>query len=343
MSRHAFILGGTGQIGRAVARQFLAAGWNVTISHRGYHAPPDDLLEQGAKAVILDRNEPGALPAALRTGADALIDTTAYDRTHASQLLGVQRGVGAFVVISSASVYQDELGRTLDEAMLTGFPTLPDPIPETHRTVDPGPETYSTRKVALERRLLDDASVPVTLLRPCAVHGLHSRHPREWWFVKRIMDRRPAIPLAYAGSSRFHTSAVANIAALARVTVDTPGCRILNIVDPDPPSVAGIAALTTRHLGYEGRIMEVDDPAFPPRIGRTPWSVPRPFIVDCQAAYDLGYTPATTFADAIGVTCDWLVQDAGNGDWTERYPVLASYPRDHFDYRAEDAFFQASR
>jgi NAD(P)-dependent dehydrogenase (short-subunit alcohol dehydrogenase family) len=34
MSHHAFILGGTGQIGRAVAAEFPATGWNVTLAHR---------------------------------------------------------------------------------------------------------------------------------------------------------------------------------------------------------------------------------------------------------------------------------------------------------------------
>jgi nucleoside-diphosphate-sugar epimerase len=341
MSRHAFILGGTGQIGRAVAREFLDADWNVTISHRGGRAAPADLVAQGAKVVTLDRDDPGQLARALGNGADALIDTTAYDQAHGSQLIAVQRGVGCFVVISSASVYRDDLGRTLDEAAQNGFPALPDAIPETHMTVDPGPATYSTRKVALERHLLDDAAIPVTILRPCAIHGRHSRHPREWWFVKRMLDNRPAIPLAYQGASRFHTTAVANIAALTFVAVATTGKRVLNIADPDAPSVAEIAALIARHLDYNGRIVGADDPGYPPVIGRTPWSVPRPFMVDCRAAQDLGYVPATSYTDAIRSTCDWLVASASEGDWKDRFPVLASYPRNLFDYAAEDAFFAA--
>lgn len=279
MPRHAFVLGGTGQIGRAVAREFLAANWIVTISHRGGHPAPADLINRGVKVVILDRNNPGELARALGAGADVLIDATAYDQDHGSQLIALQGSVGSFVVVSSASVYRDDRGQTLDEALQNGFPELPIPIAETQLTVDPGPATYSTRKVALERRLLDAASAPVTVLRPCAVHGLNSRHPREWWLVKRILDRRPAIPLAYRGASRFHTSAAANIAALARVAADTPGHRVLNIADPDTPTVAEIAALTATRLGYKGRVIRLDDPAYPPPMGRTPWSLPRPFLI----------------------------------------------------------------
>jgi nucleoside-diphosphate-sugar epimerase len=155
MPRHAFILGGTGQIGRAVASEFLTADWSVTISHRGTHPAPADLAERGAKVVMLTRDTPGQLSRVLGTGADALIDTTAFDRDHGSQLIDVQASVGCFVVISSASVYRDDRGRTLDEAPQNGFPELPNAIPETQPTVDPGPATYSTRKVALERHLLD--------------------------------------------------------------------------------------------------------------------------------------------------------------------------------------------
>jgi len=343
MSRLAFILGGTGQIGRAVAGDLLAAGWNVTVSHRGAHAPPEKLVERGARIVVLDRDNPGDLARALGTGADTLIDTTAFDLGHARQLITIQSSVGSFVVISSASVYRDSLGRTLDEASQNGFPELPDPIPETHPTVDPGPTTYSTRKIALERHLLDEAAAPVTILRPCAIHGLGSRHPREWWFVKRILDHRRAIPLAYRGLSRFHTSSVANIAALTRVTVETPGHRVLNIADPSAPSVADIAAFIAQHLDYNGRIVEVDEQSYPPSVGRTPWSVPRPFVVDCRAALNLGYSPATVYADAVKLVCDWLVATVGDGDWKERFPILASYPRDLFDYAVEDEFFGAQQ
>jgi len=72
MSRHAVILGGTGQIGRAVAVDLLEHGWRVTIAHRGIRPPPNDLIERGAKIVILDREKPGELTLAVKPGVDAL-------------------------------------------------------------------------------------------------------------------------------------------------------------------------------------------------------------------------------------------------------------------------------
>jgi uncharacterized protein YbjT (DUF2867 family) len=61
----AFIIGGTGQIGRAVTDQLLRKGWDVTVSHRGHRALSDDLIARGARLAVLDRDQPGALAGAL--------------------------------------------------------------------------------------------------------------------------------------------------------------------------------------------------------------------------------------------------------------------------------------
>ncbi len=337
MGRHAFIIGGTGQIGRAAARCLLEHGWDVTLAHRGHRESESELADLGAKLVVLDREVPEELARALARGADAVIDTVAYTAAHAEQLLQVQDHVGAFVVISSASVYRDDEGRTLDESRATGFPELPEPIPETHPTVNPGPTTYSTQKVALERQLLDHARVPVTVLRPCAIHGPGSVHPREWWFIKRMLDGRTAIPLAYKGQSRFHTSSVLNIAALVCTALENPGTRILNAADPEALTVARIGNAISSHLAYTGTLVPIATDGHPAPVGATPWSVPRPFVLDTQAALSLGYRPEVSYEETVSATCDWIIRQAAGRDWHEVFPVLASYPRNLFDYEAEDA------
>jgi nucleoside-diphosphate-sugar epimerase len=341
MSRRAFIIGGTGQVGRAIAANLLLAGWEVSIAARGHRALPDSLIALGAKSVTFDRDDRGELIGALGDGADALIDVTACGPVDGHQLLEAQSAIGALVVVSSSSVYRDDAGRTLDEAAQNGFPELPDPIAETQPTVAPGDATYSTRKVALENLMLDKATVPVTILRPAAVHGLASIHPREWWFVKRMLDGRQAIPLAYEGRSRFHTSSVLNIAELTRIALDRPSNRILNIADPEALSVAEIGSEIARHMSYAAQLVPVSGDAFPATIGRTPWSVPRPFVLDTSAALALGYAPVTTYPKSIGAICDDLTSGDTGEMWQHRFPILASYPYDLFNYEAEDRFLQA--
>jgi nucleoside-diphosphate-sugar epimerase len=325
MPRKALIVGGSGQIGRAVAARLQSAGWAVTAAQRG----PSDALP-GIETVVLDRAENGAVARAVAAGVDALIDTVAYDEGHARQLLEVQEDVGAFVVISSASVYRDEHGRTIDEAAKNGFPTYPVPIPETHATVDPGPETYSTRKIALEQALLQGARRPVTVLRPCAIHGPGSRALREWFFVRRILDGRRAVPLAWNGESRFHTAAAVNIAALVELVLGLSGARVLNIADPEAPTVTEIGETIAHLYDHDWRLVPFDGP---PRgsVGSHPWGIPKPVVVDLSAAHALGYQPAAHYGEAVAAACQWAEAAAGAG---MSHP---SYIDRMFDYAAEDA------
>jgi nucleoside-diphosphate-sugar epimerase len=321
----AIIIGGTGQIGQAVAQSLLDRGWTVSVTHRGNSTLPQSLIDLGARTIIHDRDQETSLARVIGQGADVVIDTVAFDAAHADQLLEIQADIGSFVVISSSSVYCDDHGRTLDEARLNGFPDLPSPMSETQATVPPSDETYSTKKVALERRLLDKAATPVTILRPCAIHGVASAHPREWWFVKRMLDGRAVIPLAYRGESQFQTTSVENIAGLINVVLARPTTQILNLGDETALSVGQIGEVIGKHLGFSGRFGLVDDKTYPPTIGSTPWSVPAPFMLDNAAAKSLGFVPLS-YEATFGPTCDWLLQVAVS--WlglSEQYPAIVKW------------------
>jgi len=342
VAKHAFIIGGTGQIGLAAIDVFLTAGWSVTAAHRGGRSLSHDLHDNRCNIVEFDRDEAGALKRALHRGADIVFDCVAYDESHANQLLEIQSQAGAFVVMSSASVYMDERNRTLDEAQARDeYPCLPVPIPETQRTVRPGPETYSTRKIALEHTLLDKASIPVTILRPGAVYGIGSRHPREWWFLKRALDGRKIVPLAYEGLSRFHTSSVKNIAELARLAVERSFHGILNACDPECLTVFEIGETIADAVGDQLSLVPIPYGREHGSVGMTPWSVPKPFVLDMRAAANLGYHAVTTYQTEMSSYCAWLSAQARAQPWRQAFPILAQYPAsDLFDYAAEDEFMK---
>jgi nucleoside-diphosphate-sugar epimerase len=154
-----------------------------------------------------------------------------------------------------------------------------------------------------------------------------------------MLDGRRAIPLAYRGESRFHTSATVNIAALARTALENPGTRILNAADPSVMTVAEIGATIAKHLDFRGEFLPVKDNSYPPMIGATPWSIPAPFTLDIGAAVALGYGPVSTYEEASKATCDWPMRTAPS-NWRAAFPVLAGYSREHFDYDAEEAFLE---
>ncbi len=324
------LIGGTGMIGRATARALASDGWEVVaVSRSG--ALPDRVAELGVEAVTADREDDTQMRAAVGEGADVLVDTVAFTRDHGEQLNGMAGLVGSLVVISSASVYADDEGRALDGEG-GGFPLLPVPIPETQRTADPGDATYSTRKVELERTLLD-GPLPATLVRACAIHGPGAKLPRELFFVKRARDGRRRVALASNGDSRFHTTSVANLAELIRLAAAQPGNRVLNSGDPDPPSTQEICTAIGNAVGHE-----FEPVLFPEDAGKlpgldNPWAVPRPFVVDMAAAEkELGYRPVTTYPEAVRETCVWVLDELEGGRSWE-----GMYLADMLDYAAEDA------
>jgi nucleoside-diphosphate-sugar epimerase len=322
----AVLIGGTGQIGRAAARALAVDGWEVVaISRSG--TLPDGLAELGVEGVTADRADDAQLRAALGDGADVVLDTVAYTHEDGEQLNGLAGLVGSLVVISSASVYADDEGRALDG--VSDPPQIPVPVLETQPIVEPGDETYSTRKAALEQALLD-GPLPATLVRACAIHGPGAKLPRELFFVKRAVDGRRRVPLAWKGESRFHTTSVANLAELIRLAAGQPGDRALNAGDPDPPTTLEISRAIGAVLQHE-----FEPVLLPGDEYDNPWAAPPqwPFIVSMSAAeQELGYEPVTTYPEAVGETCAWVVGELEQGrSWD------GTYLEGMLDYEAEDA------
>jgi nucleoside-diphosphate-sugar epimerase len=289
--------------------------------------------------VALDRDQGGALSVA--SGFDLVVDVIPFEAAHAKQLLELD--TGALIAISSASVYADERGRTLDEAEgVDDFPELPVPIPETQTTVEPGDGTYSTKKVALEQILLENGDVPAAIVRPCAIYGRGDRMGREWHFVKRALDGRPHVILTSNGAGHFHTTASENIGELVRLLAAQPASSgAYNCGDPDPPSVLEIARATAATAGHSFDEVLLNEPAVRGDLGQTPWSTPKAFLVDmAKAEAELGYRPAVSWAEALPRQVEWLIAATRGRDWREVLTRGANYLQ--FDYEAEDSFLAAN-
>jgi nucleoside-diphosphate-sugar epimerase len=288
--------------------------------------------------VTVDRADAAALAQAA-DGADVLVDVIPFRSADAEQLLALGQRVGALIAISSASVYTDDAGRSLDEAEAPeDLPRLPMPIPESQPTLPPGDGSYSTGKAAVEEALLERSAVRATVIRPCAIYGRGDRQAREWHFVKRVLDGRDTVVLAYNGASLFHTTSAENLAELIRCCAERPGTRALNCGDPDPPTLLEIARSIAAALDHEWR--EVLLPGGPEgNVGRTPWSVPdsHPFVVEMAAAErEVGYQPVTDYRGGVRVACEWLVDATRGQDWRDVLPFHARYYGELFDYDAED-------
>ncbi|WP_298467323.1 hypothetical protein [uncultured Erythrobacter sp.] len=323
MARSVAIIG-AGQIGFAAAAAFLSDSWDVRVCAR---SRPDWLQAE----TFFQRYLLGEDPA---PDADLVLDTIAFDAEDIARYS--PDAVSHLIAVSSASVYCDAQGRSLDEAATNGFPEFDGPLSETQNTVAPGPETYSTRKVRMEKKARELFGDCATILRPCAIHGPHSRHPREWWFVKRILDGRQSIPLAHNGNSMFHTTSADTIASFAVHVANNKLAGVFNVCDDFPPTVLQIGETIARILEREIEFLRLEGSQG--LIGRTPWSVPLPFLVSGERAGSTGFADALPYDAESDDAVRWLA-DTPPTDWRTAFPQLAAYPWDLFDYEAEDRFF----
>ena len=338
--RKAIVLGGNGLVGRAAALKLVSAGWEVTSTGQALHRFPQCLRDVGVRFVRSDRYVANDLHRLLGEGADVVVDCVGYTAGHARLLLPFQHSIGSLVFVSSKAVYIDDQGRhsNSDEP-----PAFAAPVTEAQPTVAPSDidhnsrQGYGANKVAAERVLLD-SGISVSVLRPSRIHGVGAARPREWVFVRRVLDRRQHLLLANRGQGINHPTAAVNLAALVEFCATNPGTRILNSADPDAPDGLTISRIIATQLGHSWR-ENLLDPTAPDGLGDHPWNTMPGFVLDTSAAERLGFVPVGSYAHTVRAEIDWLVTAARSGDPAGALPP----PHDpfflpFFDYAREDAW-----
>ncbi|MEU2395463.1 NAD-dependent epimerase/dehydratase family protein [Streptomyces sp. NPDC007369] len=115
------MLGGTEFVGRALTEDALDRGWEVTVFHRGRHAPPP-----GVRAVHGDRTEPGGLDALAGAGDwDLVVDTWSGAPTavrDTARLLADRAGHYTYVSSRSVYAYPAPDGTAEDSPVVEGSP-----------------------------------------------------------------------------------------------------------------------------------------------------------------------------------------------------------------------------
>ncbi|MFE0852683.1 SDR family oxidoreductase [Streptomyces mutabilis] len=252
------VLGGTEFVGRAVVEAALGRSWEVTVLHRGRHAPPP-----GVRALHGDRTAPDGL-AALADGTwDAVVDTWSAAPRAVRDSARLLRGrVGRYVYVSSCSVYAwaPPAGYTEDAPLVEGA------------SADAGQSDYARDKRGAELAVLDafgaDRSV---LVRAGLILGPYENVGRLPWWLNRVADGGPVLapgprdlPLQYIDvrdladwilgavrrelsgpynliSPSGHATMGALLEACARVTA---GAAELRWTDPETVLAAGIEPWT---------------------------------------------------------------------------------------------------
>jgi 2'-hydroxyisoflavone reductase len=173
------ILGGTEFVGRAVAEDALARGWDVTVLHRGTKPSPP-----GATALHGDRTAPDGLAALAGGSWDLVVDTwsgvPAVVRESA-RLLAPR--AGHYTYISSRSVYVYPTPADLDETgpVVESSPDLTGEVP------------YAEAKRGGELAALESFGDRALLARAGLIIGPYENIGRLPWWLNRIARGGPVL------------------------------------------------------------------------------------------------------------------------------------------------------
>ncbi|WP_369358004.1 NAD-dependent epimerase/dehydratase family protein [Streptomyces sp. cg2] len=173
------MLGGTEFVGRALVEAALARGWDVTVFHRGRHAPPE-----GAAVRHGDRLAEGGL-AALEDGEwDAVVDTWSTAPTAVRDTARLLAGrVGSYAYISSGSVYAYPPGQRISETapLVAGSPDATDA------------DDYAQAKRGGELAAVEAFGDRALLVRAGLVLGPYENIGRLPWWLNRIARGGPVL------------------------------------------------------------------------------------------------------------------------------------------------------
>lgn len=295
--RTALIIGGSGLLGRGIARELRDAGWTVTLLTRGRQPVPPDLRD--LECLCADRGSAEAL----RNGIGArsfnlVIDCAAYSLADAEAAVACFSGtVDHYFFIGSDFVYAPT-----DEATL--------PVVEDAPKLKNLP--YATGKLEAESYLLEQAAnrdFPVTLLRP--PHILGDGRPlgcdpfaggRDPALPERLRAGEE-LPLILGGQFLIQpvwSREVGRIVHHLFVRPETFG-RILNCAGDEIVTVRTYYRMVAECLGAEASFRPVSLENF---LETQPEKahIARHRFYSLKGLNDLGYEPHMSLRDAISET-----------------------------------------
>ena len=235
--RSVLILGGTGWLGREIARAILATGDSVTCLARGVSGAPPE----GARLVAVDRGSPEAY-GAVRGEWDEVIELSWDTLLVASALDALAPAAAHWTLISTCSVYASNLNVGADE---TDDLVEPDDL-----------SRYPDAKVAVERASAAALGDRLVIVRPGLIAGPGDPSDRFGYWVSRMALVGSAQVLSMETADRM--SQVIDVRDLAEFTARARGNAILNAVG-HPHSLPDTLERAARTAGFTGDRREAPD------------------------------------------------------------------------------------
>lgn len=247
------ILGGTGWLGREVARRWVGAGAEVVCLARGRSGEVPD----GARLVAADRTDPGAF-AGLSGHWDEVVEFAYEPELVRPAIDALADRAGHWTLVSTISVYasNDEVGADESAAL-----------------VDPTDLTdYAHAKVAAERATLERLAGRLLIARPGLIVGPGDPSDRFGYWPARLA--RGGRVLAPTVENRW--AQVIDVADLAAWLADAGGRGVTGCfnVTGHPVPFAELLARAVEVTGFDGEMEQASD-AWLLERGVRYWAGPR--------------------------------------------------------------------
>lgn len=318
------ILGGTKFIGPHVVRRLAAGGHEVTVFHRG---ETEAALPSTVRHVHGDFSEFANHVDALRAlASEVVLDMVPFRKEDAQRVKAFKGVARRVVAISSGDVYR-AFGR-----IWRTEPGPPDPVPLSEDS--PLREKLSNagldyNKTAVEREIMGDPDLSVTILRLPATHGPNDSQHRLFKYLKRMDDQRPVILLDAALAnwqwSRGYVEDVAHAIALAVINEKAAG-RVYNVADSTAFTEADWVRQIARVHGWKGEVIALPSEQLPPGLRSDALDLMQQYVMDTsRIRRELGYSEQVPLDEALRRTIEW-----------ERANPPEKVDPEEFNYAAED-------
>jgi 2'-hydroxyisoflavone reductase len=298
------VIGGTLFIGKHLVDALRAAGHEVTILHRN---------ASSGQGLIADRNDPGAVQAALRgRHFDAVFDNV-YDWQRGTTAAQVEATAEAcagdrlqrYVFMSSVAAYGSGLGHSEDDAL----------APPGH------PEDYVRNKAESERalfRMHQRDGFPAVTVRPPFIFGPGNPFYREAFFWDRLRDDRRII-VPDDGSRLMQFVYVHDLVwCCLQILRETAAVgQAFNVADPEPVTQRQAVQAFAQAAGQEARVVQVPrevaiqaggHPMGPKLYFAMYYDLPPITMRVDKARVLLGFK-ATPFDESLRLTHEWWLKN----------------------------------
>lgn len=333
----ALVIGGTGPTGPHIVNGLLERGYETTILHRGTHET--DLIPPDVVHLHADPYDKAALDEAL-TGLSFDVAIASYGRLRftAEALVGKTDQV---VAVGGIPAYRGFLVPEVNHPY--GFPV---PIAEDFPVATMTEHGERSRRVARAEQTFIEHSVNgtfrATLFRYPYVYGPLQMVPREWSIIRRLLDGRREIPIAFGGLALLSHGYGPNLAHGVLLSVDHPDVsdrKIYNCGDEVTYSLRQWVEIVADAMGVEVEIVPTPDVPGHPTSAIANHQVAHHRCIDLAAIKDdLGYRDLVPAMEALRLTTRYYLDNP-----LERSGELELNLQDEFDYAAEDRMIEASR